>query len=161
MIPFKDGLAVVSFCHALPTPLLDHRSEAALLHFREALLHLGISAKNLWLADKAGANCFFHLNWLAAIAYFLLNRRMPWSLHISIMSLVRVAAANWCLRTQLKVPQPDHSHAFSDAKTAATFIRLNAEMSRCMSLTAGRGTLTQLGTSSVDPIGSSISKMEP
>jgi hypothetical protein len=149
LIPFKDGLAVVSFCHALPTPLLDHRSEAAVLHFREALLHLQIvvdlseAAKNLWLADKAGANCFFHLNWLAAIAYFLLNRRMPWSLHISIMSLVRVAAANWCLRTQLKVPQPDHSHAFSDAKTAATFIRLNAEMFRCVSLTAGRGTLAR------------------
>ena len=115
----------------------------------------------MWLADKAGANCFFHLNWLAAIAYFLLNRRMPWSLHIPIMSLVRVAAANWCLRTQLKVPQPDHSHAFSGAKTAATFIRLNAEMFRCVSLTAGRGTLTQLGTSTVDPIGNSISKMEP
>ena len=134
--------------------LLDHRSEAAVLHFREALLLLGNrcqivvdlseAAKNLWLADKAGANCFFHLNWLAAIAYFLLNRRMPWRQHIFIMSLVRVAAANWCLRTQLKVPQPDHSHAFSDAKTAATFIRLNAEMFRYVSLTVGRGTLTQL-----------------
>jgi hypothetical protein len=123
---------------------------------------LSEAAKNLWLADKAGAKCFFHLNWLAAIAYFLLNRRMPWSLHIPIMSLVRVAAANWCLRTQLKVPQPDHSHAFSGAKTAATFIRLNADLFRSDRWQRYmRQTLTQLGTPSVDPIGSSISKMEP
>ena len=51
------GLAVVSFCHALPTPLLDHRSEAALLHFREASLHLGIGVKQLLTCQKPPKIC--------------------------------------------------------------------------------------------------------
>jgi len=57
VIPFKDGLAVVSFCHALPTPLLDHRSEAAVLHFREAMLHLGIGVRQLLTCQKPPKIC--------------------------------------------------------------------------------------------------------
>jgi hypothetical protein len=44
------------------------------------------------------------------------------------MSLVRVVAANWCSRTHVKVPQPKNSYAFFGAKTAATFILLNADL---------------------------------
>jgi hypothetical protein len=32
---------------------------------------LSEAAKNLWLSDKAGANRFFYLKYLAAVAYFL------------------------------------------------------------------------------------------
>jgi hypothetical protein len=45
-----------------------------------------------------------------------------------MMSFVRVVAANWCSRTHVKVPQPKNSYAFSGAKTAATFILLNADL---------------------------------
>ena len=50
----------------------------------------------------------------------------PWSLPASV-SLVRVAAANWSLGTQLKATEPEHLYTFSGAKTAAAFIPLNAE----------------------------------
>ena len=56
-----------------------------------------------------------------------LLRRTLWSLPISIMSLVHVVSANWSLGTQLKAPQPDHSLTFFSAKTAATFMQLNAK----------------------------------
>jgi hypothetical protein len=46
---------------------------------------------------------------------------------------VRAVAANWRLGTRLKVPQPDHSLIFFDAKTAATFVQLYAGLLRCAS----------------------------
>ena len=53
----------------------------------------------------------------------------PWSLPASV-SLVRVAAANWSLGTQLKATEPEHSYTFSGAKTAAALIQLNTEHPR-------------------------------
>jgi len=57
LTPFKDGLAVISFCHGRPIPLLDHRSEAAALHFRGALLHLGIGVRQLLTCQKQPKIC--------------------------------------------------------------------------------------------------------
>jgi hypothetical protein len=51
---------------------------------------------------------------------------MPWSLSAPV-SLVRVVAAHWSLGTQLKA-KPDHPYTFFGAKTAATFMQLNAEL---------------------------------
>ena len=49
------------------------------------------------------------------------------NLPVSILTLVRVVAANWSLRTQLEASEPDHPYTFFSAKTVATFIQLNAE----------------------------------
>ena len=84
LTPFSDGLAVILFCHGRPTPrgVLDHRrrqryctleSDTALRDRCRTGVDLSEAAKDLWLGDKAGANCFFYLNWLAAIAYSLLR----------------------------------------------------------------------------------------
>ncbi|MFZ0260019.1 MAG: hypothetical protein WAL36_08600, partial [Pseudolabrys sp.] len=54
------------------------------------------------------------------------------NLPVTILALVRVVAANWCLRTRLKVPRPDHSYSiFSGAKTVATFNQLKVDPIRC------------------------------
>ena len=53
-------------------------------------------------------------------------------LPVAILALVRGVAANLCLRTQLKDPQPDHPYTFSGAKTVATFNQLNADLLRCV-----------------------------
>ena len=46
-------------------------SDTGLRYRCQTVVDLSEAAKNLWLADKAGANRFFHLNCLAATAYFL------------------------------------------------------------------------------------------
>jgi hypothetical protein len=53
------------------------------------------------------------------------------NLPVSILTLVRVVAANWSLRIQLKAPEPEHPYTFFSAKTAATFIQFNAYLIRC------------------------------
>jgi hypothetical protein len=44
-----------------------------------------------------------------------------------MLALVRAVAANWNLRRPLKIPQADHPSTFFAAKTADTFIQLNAD----------------------------------
>ena len=53
--------------------------------------------------------------------------RRKCNLPVSILTLVRVVAANWSLRTQSEASKLDHPCTFFSAKTAATFIQLNAE----------------------------------
>jgi hypothetical protein len=54
-------------------------------------------------------------------------------LPVAILALVRGVAANLCLRTRVKVPQPDHRYTFFGAKTAATFSQLNGDLISCVS----------------------------
>ena len=72
---------------------------------------------------------------LFCLNYFCLDLRTSsnlggrhWSLPKQLIGLVHVVAANWSLGTQLKAPEPDHPYTFFGAKTAATFIQLNADL---------------------------------
>ena len=53
-----------------------------------------------------------------------------------MLTLVRVVAANWSLRTHVEASKPGHPYTFFSVKTAVTFIQLNAEP---------RGTLVDKG----------------
>ena len=96
----------------------------------------GIPSHNrqIWyFADNAAANRIFNWSYLVATAYCTQPWRTPRSLSASV-SLVRVVAANLSLGTQSKA-KPDHPSIFFGAKTAATFIQLNAELQVCFHLT--------------------------
>jgi len=53
------------------------------------------------------------------------------NLPVSILTLVRVVAANWCLRTHVEASKPVHPYTFFSAKTAVTFIQLS-DLRKCV-----------------------------
>ena len=55
------------------------------------------------------------------------------NLPVSILALAGVVLANSSLGKQLEVSKPAHPWTFFSAKTAVTFIRLNADLLRCTS----------------------------
>jgi hypothetical protein len=67
---------------------------------------------------------------LPQLAYFIQSWSTLWSPPKPLMCLVRVVAGNWSLGTQLNASEPDHRYTFFGAKTAATFIQLNADLPR-------------------------------
>jgi hypothetical protein len=55
-----------------------------------------------------------------------------WTLSKSATTiLVRAVAANWNLKTQLKVPQRGQPYTFFGARTAATFTQLSDDLRKC------------------------------
>ena len=50
------------------------------------------------------------------------------NLPVAILALAGVVAAKWNLVKQLEVSKPAHPYTFFGAKTAATFIRLRADL---------------------------------
>jgi hypothetical protein len=72
----------------------------------------------------------------------LAHKRTPWTLSKSAATnRARVVAANWNLRTRLKVPQPGHPYTFFGATTAALFIQLSDDLRRCNFILIWRRTL--------------------
>ena len=55
-----------------------------------------------------------------------------WALSKSATTiLVRAVAANWNLKTQLKVPQRGQPYTFFGARTAAAFTQLSDDLAKC------------------------------
>jgi hypothetical protein len=53
------------------------------------------------------------------------------NLPVSILTLVRIVAANWSLRTHVEASKPGRPYTFFSAKTAVTFNQLSKNLRKC------------------------------